>query len=144
MPGEPREVWGDLPTSAFIGASVLFRTLDDATRADLLKLARLQSFAPGELVDREGEGDLFLIRDGQAKVTLQADGNTVEVATVERGAYFGEMIAEPGCPELVRAHTGLDVIRFPGPMIAALAERFPRVGKLLEALREARFHGGTG
>ncbi|HUK66378.1 MAG TPA: cyclic nucleotide-binding domain-containing protein [Anaeromyxobacteraceae bacterium] len=141
MPGGPREVWGDLPTSAFIGASVLFRTLDDGTRADLLKLARVQSFAPGERVGGDGEDDLFLVRDGKALVNLQKEAVS---ATVERGGFFGAMIAEPGCPEEVRAETPLEVIRFPGPMIAALAERFPRVGKLLEALREARVRGGAG
>jgi signal-transduction protein with cAMP-binding, CBS, and nucleotidyltransferase domain len=139
MPGEPREVWGDLPATAFIGASVLFRTLDDSTREDLLKLASLQSFAPGESIGEDGEGDLFLVRAGTAVITLRQDGTVA--ATVERGGYFGDMIAEPGSPEEVRAHTALDVIRFPGPMIAALAERFPRVGKLLEALRTARLRG---
>jgi len=144
MPGEPKEVWGDLPASAFIGASVLFKTLDDQTRADLVKLARLESFAAGETVGPDGEGDLFLVREGKGTVTVLADGRAVEVATVERGAFFGAMIAEPGSPEVVQALGRLEVIRFPGPMIAALAERFPRVGKLLEALRGARLRAGTG
>jgi len=144
MPAEPREVWGDLPASAFIGASVLFKTLDDQTRADLVKLARLESFGPDEVVGPDGEGDLFLVREGKGVVTVLAEGRSVEAATVERGAFFGAMIAEPGSPEVVRALGRLEVIRFPGPMIAALAERFPRVGKLLEALRSARLKAGTG
>ncbi len=142
MATEPQEVWGDLATSAFIGASVLFKTLDDASREDLLKLARLQTFEAGEVVVRQGEGgeDFFLVRDGQAAVTTEREGRTVELGTLGRGAYFGEFIVlgEAVRVATITASSALSVIRFPAPIIGALAERFPRVKKLLEVLREAR------
>jgi len=148
MATEPRAVWGDLATSAFIGASLLFKTLDDATREDLLKLAQLQGFAPGEVVVRQGDAsdDLFLVQDGAAVVTAERDGGPVELGTLERGAYFGEFVVlgEQVRTATVTARSELAVIRFPAPMIAALAERFPRVRKLLEALREARRKDGDG
>jgi CRP-like cAMP-binding protein len=142
MATEPREVWGDLATSAFIGASLLFKTLDDATREDLMKLARVQGFAPGEVIVRQGDpsDDFFLVYDGVAAVSAERDGRAVDLGTLERGAYFGEFVVlgEQARTATVTARGELAVIRFPAPMIGALAERFPRVRKLLEALREAR------
>jgi CRP-like cAMP-binding protein len=147
MRGELREVWGDLATSAFIGASLLFKTLDEETRTDLLKVSRVQVFAPGEVVVRQGEAadDFFLVRDGLAAVSAVREGVPVEAGTLERGAYFGDLVGEGPAVATVTARTELTVIRFPGPMIAALAERFPRVKKLLDALRGARGKdGGVG
>ncbi len=149
MATEPRAVWGDLATSAFIGASLLFKTLDDATREDLLKLADVQGFAPGEVVVGRGDAsdDLFLVYDGAAVVTAERDAKgPVEIGTLERGAYFGELVVlgERVRTATVTARSELAVIRFPAPMIAALAERFPRVRKLLDALREARRKDGGG
>jgi hypothetical protein len=43
----------------------------------------------------------------------------------------------------VSARTELSVIRFPGAMVVALAKRFPKVGKLLEALQAARQRTGA-
>ncbi len=146
MVSDPREVWGDLATAAFVGASVLFKSLDESERADLLKLARLQTFAPGEQVVRQGErgDDFFLVRSGEAVVSAERVGRVVELGSLERGACFGEFVVlgEPARVATVAARTELTVVRFPGSMIAALARRHPRLLKLLEALRDARRKGG--
>lgn len=142
MPADPREVWGDLATSAFIEASILFKSLDEAAREDLLKLARRQAFAPGEPVaggGAVGGDDLFLVQSGTAAFTIERAGQRIQVGTLARGAYFGEAPAlGEAAPSLaVVAVSDLDVVRFPAPIVAVLAERFPRLRKLLEALREA-------
>jgi CRP-like cAMP-binding protein len=144
MPSDPIPVWGDLATSTFVDSSPLFRSLDAEAREDLLKVAEHLVYQPGEVVVRQGEpgDDMFLVREGSAAVSVDApaDGGEREVAYLDRGAIFGEFVAM-GAPvrlATVRARTALDVIRFPGPVVAALAGRFPKVGRLLEALRSAR------
>jgi CRP-like cAMP-binding protein len=141
MPSEPREVWGDLVATAFVEANLLFRSLDDEARRDLLQLARVEDFQPGELIAADGEdGRLYLIREGTAAVLLAGPGGTaVEAATLERNAVFGEgrVLGEPSPGALV-ARTEVSVVTLPAPVVAALGQRFPRVPKLLEAIRAAR------
>src|SRR2546430_11419363 len=121
MPSEPREVWGDLPTSAFIQSSHLFKSLDDESREDLLHLARLQIFAAGEPVFRQGEAgdDFFLVRDGTAVITAGAGKAAKELGHLEKGAFFGEACVLTGQARKagVSARTELSVVRFPAPMI---------------------------
>ena len=142
MATEPREVWGDLAASAFVGASVLFRSLADPEREDLLKLATIQTFAPGEVVVRGNDPseDFLLVRDGVADVLLERDGHATQASALERGGCFGEaaVLGEGEHAATVVSRTELTVIRVPVPMVAALAERNGRLRKLLEALRDAR------
>jgi CRP-like cAMP-binding protein len=140
MPSEPREAWGDLAATAFVEANVLFKLMDDEARQDLLQLAHVEDFEPGELIAADGEDErLYLIRDGKAAVLLSRDGTAVEVGELERNAIFGEgrVLGEPRPGALV-ARTAVSVVTFPAPVLAALIERFPKVGRMLEAVRAAR------
>jgi CRP-like cAMP-binding protein len=61
------------------------------------------------------------------------------VARLERGAFFGEgavLGGGPG-PEVV-ARGPAALVVFPAAVIAAISERFPKVKRLLEAVRAAR------
>ena len=142
MASEPRQVWGDLATSAFVQGSHLFRTLGEEETRDLLKLAATVSYAPGERVLLEGGAvdDFFLVRDGVAVVTAWRDGQYLELGLLEKGAFFGEFRLIAGVPHVatVTARTELEVVRFPAPMIAALASRHPKVRQLLEAVKAGR------
>ncbi len=142
MASEPHEVWGDLATSAFVQGNHLFRSLDDEALRDLVKLARYQTFAPGErVIERGQEGEeFFLVRDGLAAVSASQDGAAVELGTLEQGAFFGEMRLLTGAAHGadVTAVTELTVVRFPAPMILALCRRFPRMKQLLESVQAAR------
>jgi CRP-like cAMP-binding protein len=142
MASEPRQVWGDLATSAFVQGSHLFRTLGEEETRDLLKLAVSQEFAPGERILAEGgtADDFYLVRDGIAAVTASRDGRSVELGLLEKGAFFGEFRLLAGVPHVasVTARTGLTVVRFPAPMIAALAGRHAKVRTLLEAVMAGR------
>ncbi len=147
MASEPRPVWGDLAASAFVEASPLFHTLDQEARSDLLRVAELLVYPPGEVVVQQGEAgdELFLVLDGSAAVRIEAQGASREVAYLDRGAVFGEFAASGRTPvrlATVSARTELSVIRFPGPVVVALASRFPKVGKLLGALQAARLRTG--
>ena len=141
MASAPRAVWGDIATSAFVESSHLFKSLDPDARRDLLQLAKLIELAPGELAPAPAEsGDAFyLVRDGAASVLVPGKGGTVEIARLECGAFFGEeRVLGGGRPASLRAVTDVTVIAFPAPVIGAIAERFPKVKKLLEAVHAAR------
>jgi CRP-like cAMP-binding protein len=140
MPTAPREVWGDLAATAFVEANVLFRSLDQGARQDLLQLAHVEEYQPGELIAADAEDErLFLLRDGTAAVLQSREGVAVEVASLERNAIYGEgrVLGDPRALALV-ARTPVSVVSFPAPVMAAMAERFPRVRRLLEAIRTAR------
>ncbi len=140
MSSPPREVWGDLAATAFVEANVLFRSLDAEARQDLLQLATQEDYEAGQLVAADADDErLYLIRDGSAAVMLDKGGAAVEVAHLAPGAFFGEgrVLGTPVAGALL-ARTDLAVVTFPAPVMAALAERFPRVKKLLEAVKAAR------
>ena len=135
MASAPREVMGDLAATAFVEASPLFRSLDEEARRDLLQLAQRVDAGAGELVSGEGDETFLLVLDGGA--SAQAAG--VEIAHLGRGATFGEgRVLRVGRPLTLLAATDVSVIVFPAPMIGALAERFPKMKKLLEVVHLAR------
>jgi len=135
MASAPRELWGALAATAFVEASALFRSLDAEARRDLLHLAQRVDFGPGELASGEGDEAFLLLVDGSASVRA---GET-EVAHLDRGATFGEgRVLGGGRALSLVALTDLAVVSFPAPMIAVLAERFPKMKKLLEAVMGAR------
>jgi CRP-like cAMP-binding protein len=139
MASAPREAWGDLATTAFVESSILFRSLDPDARRDLLRLAQLVSFEPGEIVSPEGDDAFCLVRDGSAAVLVTAAAGPVESVRLERGALFGEgRVLGGGRPAALAAVSDVTVVSFPAPVIAAMADRFPKVRKLLEAVQAAR------
>lgn len=142
MASEATPVWGDLAASAFLESSPLFKSLDPEAHDDLLRVAEQLVYEAGEVVVKQGDAghELFLVRDGSATVQREAAGVTREVAYLDRGAIFGELAAlgSPTRVTTVVARTELSVVRVPGQVVVALAERFPKVARLLGALRSAR------
>jgi CRP-like cAMP-binding protein len=139
MASAPQEVWGDLATTAFVSASLLFKSLDEGAQQDLLQVARLVRFQGGETVCGPGDDGFYLVMDGSASVRLERQGAPLEVTTLERGAAYGvaRALGQERAASLV-ARTDLAVVVFPAPVIGALSERFPRMRKLLEAVLAAR------
>jgi signal-transduction protein with cAMP-binding, CBS, and nucleotidyltransferase domain len=137
MPGAAREVWGDLATTAFVEASLLFRPLAAEARQDLLKLATVQTFEAGETVSGPGDEALVLVVDGTAEA-LGEDGRAL--APLERGGFFGAHRVLGGGARgwSLAARTEVAAVLFPAPVVAALAEATPRMKKLLEAVQAAR------
>jgi len=140
MSSAPRAVWGDLAATAFVESNVLFRSLDPEARRDLLQLATQEEYEAGQLVAADADDErVYLVRDGTAAVLLDKGGAAVEVAHLERGAFFGEgrVLGNP-VPGALVARTDLSVVTFPASVLGAVAERFPKVRKLLEAVKAAR------
>lgn len=135
MASAPREVLGDLAATAFVESNPLFRSLEPEARRDLLQLAQLIDCVAGEVVSGYGDESFLLLLDGSA--SAQAAG--VEIAHLGRGATFGEgRVLGGGRPLVLVAATDLTAVVFPAPMVAALAERAPKMKKLLEVVQAAR------
>jgi len=72
----------------------IFDGLAPPERVALLDRAKNLSFAPGEriIVQAQENPHIYVIRDGEVKVTLRDDGGQeVEVARLAIGSIFGEM-----------------------------------------------------
>ena len=139
MASEPREVQEDLATTAFVEASHLFKSLDPDARRDLMGLARVQAFEPGEVVSSASDDAFVLVYEGSATIWGARGETPIELATLERGAFHGEAhVLGGGLPAALVARTDLVVVSFPTPVVAAMAERYPKLKKLLEMMKAAR------
>jgi CRP-like cAMP-binding protein len=145
MASAPRPVWGDLATTAFVESSHLFKSLDPDARRDLLQVATLVELAPGEVVRAESDEAFYFVRDGAAAVLVAGPGGPVEIAHLERGAFFGEgRVLGAGRTAALSALTDVTLIAFPAPVIGAMGDRFPKLRKLLEAVLAAREREASG
>jgi len=72
---------------------VLLRQLDEEEKQLLENLIDVGEFEAGETILEQGEpgGVLYLLRSGEADITVNADSDRVHVATAEEGSMFGEM-----------------------------------------------------
>jgi len=71
----------------------IFSGLDAEELACLLGLTDILEFPAGELIVHAGEPGhcLYVLLEGRAKVTVDADGREVELARIESGDFFGEV-----------------------------------------------------
>jgi CRP-like cAMP-binding protein len=141
-------VWGDLATSAFVQNSHLFKSLDDAGRRKVCMSGKVVHFHPGEVIVREGDpGDsFFLVKNGAVRVVTARDDQDIELATLGRGAFFGEVAVLTGMlrTATVIAEGDVEAIRFDKPDIEQVLEAYPRVKKLLEAVMAGRAQDTIG
>ncbi len=82
-------------TAAYLQSHALFGGIDADALADIIPRLRLQTYAPGEYVVREGElgTSMYFIRRGSVEVLKQGDapGEALRLAVLEEGDTFGEM-----------------------------------------------------
>lgn len=107
----------------------------------LARLAKEQSYRPGERVVREGiaGSSLFVVVEGEARVERAGE----RLATLAPGQFFGEISLLDGGPRsaTVVAETDLRCVKLDGQDLRALLERRPEVAiRLLETLA-ARLRG---
>ena len=114
------------------------KNLDDLTQGTIL-----QKFGAGEKVIRQGEpgNALYIIIAGQAKATLTNKlGMELEVMTILRGEFFGEMALfsrEPS-PVSIAAVDDLQVLVIYSDAVNTMIERQPSLGRELGQIIEAR------
>ncbi len=78
---------------ALLRRTLIFRHLDEPTLNELGEKLRHLSFAPGELIVRQGDdGDsMYIITSGEVSIKYAlADRSEIQVALVSAGEFFGE------------------------------------------------------
>jgi small-conductance mechanosensitive channel/CRP-like cAMP-binding protein len=101
----------------------LFATLSADERREIASATTTRVFGNGEAIVRQGEPghSMFIVGSGKAVVVLEPDRR--EVATIERGGYFGEMSLLTGEPR-----TATVLARGDAVVIEIDAERFRKLG----------------
>ena len=84
---------GSSAALAFLNSLAIFNGLPRRDLADLQRMCTEETYTPGEVIIREGTAgsDLFIIRDGRVRVSIDTPKGARELANFEAGSYFGEM-----------------------------------------------------
>jgi CRP-like cAMP-binding protein len=119
----------------------LLAVLKPREREQVLRTAREQTYAPGEVVVNEGDPAtrLYLISSGMARVEVASAG---KVGTLKAGDFFGELalIEEHGRTATVIAETELTCILISAWEFKASLEEHPEMAiPMLKAII-ARLH----
>jgi len=121
-----------------VGGSHLFKSLDDEGLTRLLQGATSVSYRSGQFVVREGDpGEaLYLIREGQVRVTTTRDGEEVELAILGPGACIGEVALLTGQLRTATVVTleECTMLCFHKNHIEEILQGYPKVRKLLETV----------
>ena len=121
-----------------VGGSHLFKSLDDDGLSRLLQGATSVSYRPGQFVVREGDpGEaLYLIREGQVRVTTSRQGREVELAILGGGACIGEVALLTGQPRTATVVTleNCTMLCFHKNQIDDILQSYPKVRRLLESV----------
>lgn len=126
-----------------VGRSLLFRSVDADVRREIVDRGVLMLFHAGGVVLEEGaEGaECYLIDRGIVEVTTRGpDGGLVVLATLQRGAVFGEvaLLQRTRRTATVTALTEVVAVRFDRADIDEVLDRNPSARRLLQAMIAGR------
>ena len=114
----------------------LFSSLRREEFLEVFACLKLASAAAGDLILREGDmGDsMYVLVQGRAAVERKVRGRPERVASLEEGAFFGEMAVLANAPRLagVVALTDCVLLQLARSDLDKLAQRFPSVAKAVE------------
>ncbi len=126
-----------------VSGSLLFRSLDEVGRRELVSRGVVMVFPGNYVVLRESERstDFYLVDRGIVEVTtVGPTGASVVLATLQRGAFFGEVAMLTGLPRTatVTALNDTSVVRFDKADIDVVLARDPGALRLLNTMVEGR------
>lgn len=120
-----------------LAISPIFYPLGPEQRGMLLKSFVLNAMKKGEVILREGEvGDrMYFIQSGQVEVSTEKDGNSVFLAKLKPGDFFGEVSVITGKPRTatVKAVTDVRLLEISKEEIQKVVKAYPEV---LDALNK--------
>jgi CRP/FNR family transcriptional regulator, cyclic AMP receptor protein len=90
----------ELDRIKFLKTVAFFDELSDRQLKTLSGILFERKYETDELIFEEGQpgAALFLILDGKVAVEMRRENHTMTLATLERGAFFGEMALLDGAP----------------------------------------------
>jgi CRP-like cAMP-binding protein len=129
-------------TRASLEAEPLFSCLSGEQLDDLIGGARRIRFGRGEKIIEEGAdgASMFVLVQGAARVCVAQNGAMLQVASLGRGDYFGEMSLLTGEKRTatVQAEEDCEVIEISQSAMAAVLHQAPDCLNLLSELLAAR------
>lgn len=77
----------------FFNSVALFRDVPDTQLAHILPMVRIQRFAAGDVILREGDAtnDLLIVREGFVEVFVNKGDKKIHITLLGPTSYFGEM-----------------------------------------------------
>jgi len=132
-----------------LGQCPLFRALKPEQLPQLVKVAELQRFDPGETIVRQGEpsDSFFVLIDGTAAVTVdKGQGETVELGQIPLPSSVGEVSLLLGQPRTasVTAKGQALALKFSDKAFEAMFQKIPQFGVALSSGLAHRLHQLTG
>jgi CRP-like cAMP-binding protein len=114
----------------------VFATLVAEDLERIAELAVPRSFAPGQVVFREGDSSdtCYIVRSGRARAVREhSDGRTIALATFGPGDFFGElaMFEDERRSATVEAIEPTDVVAVLGPDMRRLMVEHPQISTRL-------------
>lgn len=125
-----------------IAESPLFKHLSSEEMQRIVDAASIQDYADGAVIIEEGGTvrHLCVLVDGKVRVWTKSLDREVDLKTLGRGAYFGEVSLMSGkaATATVEAVGPAQVLQLEKSTILDLVERDEKVRKMLEGLTLAR------
>ena len=123
----------------------LFSDLSTGTSNWISEVAQKQSFSKGEVLISEGEEGthFYVIESGEVKVDKKFGSKHIELATLNKGQFVGEMGIlgpVPYTSATVTAASDLTVLRFDSEHIKELIEATPYLNLTVGKVMEERFN----
>jgi len=122
----------------FRAQSKLFGLLDEKGQLRLMAAAKVEKHAAGGVVVKQGDaGDaFFIVTEGRLEVSVEDEGKTRAISTLDRGAFFGEIAALLGemRSATVTATTPVELMRFEMPAVKGIISDYPTVRQVLVRL----------
>lgn len=134
---------------ASVGQCALFRALKPEQIPQLVKVAELQRFDPGEAIVRQGEpsDSFYVVLDGSATVTVnRGQGEAVEIGEIPLPSSVGEvslLLNEPRTAS-VTAKTPVTALKFSSKAFEAMFQKIPQFGAALSSGLAHRLHQLSG
>ena len=134
---------------AALGQCALFRALKPEQLPQLVKVAELQRFDPGETIVRQGQpsDSFYIVIDGTAAVTVsKGDGEAVEIGQIPLPSSVGEVSLLLGEPRTasVTAKSPVQALKFSSKAFDAMFQKIPQFGAALSSGLAHRLHQLSG
>ena len=130
------------PEPRVLPEMALFSDLDRDAFIALMEQMDHRRLDPGEVVVRQGEqGDaFFVVADGTLVVTREVGGETLELARLDEGHFFGEMALLSDAPRsaTVTCETPVELFELDRALLEHLAADHPSVQAALERFYRQR------
>lgn len=121
--------WSPETIEAFMAGFELFSVLPAPARKALAVAAVVRRIEPGEDVFRRGEeGDsLFVVADGQVRVTLMGQDGEEDISLLDPGSVFGEiaLLTRSHRTATITATAPATVLELPAAAVGPVLEQAP-------------------